>query len=258
MAPPNVKTSLLPEALAYCREQGDVPYERLLSKAAEDGWAVRLTQRGEPLVHSTGVLVSFDVLLSRSDNSATPERVETVTMNVAPTIGPVSMLARVNAEPTLVHLFFGRLPPQPERPAAPDAGVSERDRQYRPEDDPQNLEREERSVKRLLQDEPEVAVVERRTPDGLPVFKDLYAIGQPGPTVVAAVLDEIADVLPSITSTEALGAIFSSNPDLVDFLKDLADPEQRVDFKRMMDNRKAEIEEMGNVAPRRRSAREVN
>ncbi len=106
--------------------------------------------------------------------------------------------------------------------------------------------------------EPAVAVVERYTPDGLPVFSDLYRLGEPGPVVADAVLDAIEKVLPSITTPAALMALGQLNAEAIEFVTDLGTKEQKLELKQMVDRRKAEIEDAGNVAPRRRSSAAVN
>lgn len=245
---PNTKQPvLLADALAYGREQSDTPYENLLTKAAEDGWNLRLTQRGEPVAHAHGVLINFDVLLGKDGGPL--ERVETITFNTSPTIGPVSMLARMNANTTLIHLFFGRLPPEPDRAPAPPADEPTYVREA--DDTPPPRER-------VYADEPDIAVVERRTPDGLPIFGDLYALGQPGPVVVEAVLDVMSDTLPEVTSIAALTALWTNNVEAMQYVQDLGESDQRQQLKRMLDRRKSEIEDGGSVAPRRRSPQVVN
>ena len=249
--PPTPKTTLLTEAIAFGKTQAETPYENLLGAAAEAGWGVRLTQRGEPVAHSNGLLVSFDVLLNKDDGPY--ERVEMVSMNVSLNTLDVSLAARLGTMRSLIYMFFGRLPPAapvqaaataPQRPA-PVANGHDTD-----EEDAQPMREDEGTTA--------VEVVKSRTPDGLPVFVDLFEIGMPGNIVAASVLDEIADVLPSVNSTAALNALMSVNPDLIPFFSDLAAPSQRKELKDMLDARKAALTASSDVAPRRRSAAAAN
>ena len=248
--------SILLEAIKFAGGiDRETAYEDLTKTALDAGWVWHLRQ-SDVIPLQNGMMVNFDVMLGKADGELAT--VDTMTVVVPNGPGPVSSAARGLASQSLIHLFFGRLPPVPvaqiktqfDRPLP--AG-------HEDYDEPEGGSRNEDLANRLHNDrESTIAVVERRTPDGLPVFGDLYALGSPGPVVVDAVLAEIESVLPDITSNGALMALWQENVEAMQYVQDLGTGEQRQDLKRMLDRRKAAIEESGAVAPRRRSAQVVN
>lgn len=251
--PPNKTPSILLEAIKFATALDQtIPYNELPKAALDAGWVWYLRQAGVINTENGQFLVDFDVMLGKTDGEL--QVVDTLTVQIPGNVLPVTSTARYHATQSLIHLFFGRLPPAPEPVMAAKGPVAMMDddtpREPRSLHEYEDAQREE--------PEPAIAVVERRTPDGLPVFIDLYSLGRPGPVVANEVLNVIEDTLPSITTLAALGALFTVNGDLMDFMKDLANPTQRQDLKAMLDKRKTEIEDAGNVAPRRRSTAAVN
>lgn len=246
MANPPTKTpSLLLEAIKFASSiSADTPYEELTKTAIDGGWAWHLRQH-EIMPLGPVIAVNFDVLLGKTDGEL--QAVDTISVVVDAGPGPLSSAARNLAQASLIHLFFGRLPPRPAPVDAPrniyEDGMEDETRSGR-HDDPEPAS--------------DIALVERRTPDGLPIFVDLYALGEPGPVVTDAVLNEIEAALPGVTTVPALMALWQQNAEAFQYVQDLGNPEQRAELKRMLDRRKGELEAVASdVAPRRRSAAQV-
>lgn len=255
MAAPNTKTpSILLEAIKFAGSiDRETPYEELTKVALDAGWVWHLRQAAVEDM-GTNSLFHFDVLLGKTD-SPDLSVVDTISVAVLAQVGPLSSVARNTASASLLHLFFGRLPPAP---AATPAGRAEDYPVREADDSPSGKTARYRDEEYPANETPAVAVVERHTPDGLPIFGDLYALGQPGPVVVDAVLDEIEAVLPDVMSVAALGALWQNNIEAMQYVQDLGTSNQRQALKGLLDRRKAAIEDAGNVAPRRRSAATVN
>lgn len=237
-------SSLLIEAIKFASTvPPETPYAELTRTAFDAGWVWYLRQTETLVVSGGNFLVSFDVMLGKDADSLAV--VDTISVQVSGSVGPISTQARGLAQASLVHLFFGRLPPaEPERPNR--AGL------HRAQD-----EEPEDRYPDTQTDEPPLAIVERRTPDGLPLFVDLYALGGvPGTEVVDAVIDVIAETLPGLTTVAALIALGTHNAEAIQYVQDLGTNAQRQELKRMIDTRKSELES-ADVAPRRRAPQRV-
>jgi hypothetical protein len=108
----NAEYALFADLTAYAANLGDVPYDKLLSTAVEAGWTYRLTQRELVTPPGGGALLTFDVHVGRD---GVLEFFDSVSIGIPPNNGlyPVSLIARAQIIPTLIHLFFNRLPPLP-------------------------------------------------------------------------------------------------------------------------------------------------
>jgi hypothetical protein len=89
-----------------------------------------------------------------------------------------------------------------------------------------------------------VRVVERREPDGLPIFRDLYEVGPDEADstreIIAAVLEEVRTFLES-ASAEQVDALAIKNPELVTFVKDLGTPADSAELRTLVTARKAAL-----------------
>lgn len=282
MAPRTRSTSsisqTLIDALAFGATLKDAPYNDIARLAAEAGWLTYLVETSAAPAYSGGTLVTFDVLVGRAMDEL--DRLDQVTVCTGTGPGPVSLAARVMAQQSVIYLLTGRLPPG----AAPVAGnplpnghagavteqtiaTDDRDVVLPGEEPvPENDGGEyvtERSEK------PPVNVVARREPDGLPIFRDLYEIGEPevktADEVVNAVLDEIAAFFDAAKTLEQIDALPRKNgcvnPDgspteegFIKFLKDFGTAEDLDEFKGMVNKRRNELQRPAGAIPRRRSA----
>lgn len=250
-SPSKTSSALFADLAAFVANLGDVPYDKLLSTAAEAGWTYRLTQRDLVFLPNGGTLLTFDVHVGRD---GTLEFFDSVSLGVPGNNGlyPVSLIARAQIVPTLIQLFFNRLPPMvaqpPKSPAVIDATGTEGDIVLPGENAPADL--------------PRLDVVARREPDGVPIFRDLYAMGDPTADVIGAVLDELDDFLQRASSVEQIDAMGRKNPHVISFVKDLGKQADVDEFMGLVNERRNILAppQLTATAPRRRGAagRSVN
>lgn len=250
----------------------DLPYEQLLEHADQAGWAWMIHQRrietvpyqyvigqgdNAQLAQGPGFLVSFAVLVGRKDDGDM-EFIDEVSIVVPAQAGPISVGARRQILPSLIYTLFGRLPPAP--PQQPmqrqDVELPDEDVEIDVADDVPEWQRAaepDKTPAQRLNGGDVVNVVAKRTPDGLPLFKDLYAIeDESSIELVNAVINEVSDALPGITTAAGLTALWSNNEEAMTFVKDFGTPEQRKALQDMMARRKGHIE-AGFAEPRRRN-----
>jgi hypothetical protein len=251
--PPTAKPkppTVLAELAQLAANLKAVPYEDLAEALAEAGWISLLAQTDVTTTPSGTVLVTFDVMVGKSYD--TLERLDSLTMSVSPGPGPVSVAARVLARESVLFMLTGRLPPSRQIADAPEPRTGQMNgggpRQV-------DVSGDGDVVLDDAEDEPvsDLRVVERREPDGLPIFRDLYDIGPDEASntgeVIAAVMGEIDTFLAS-ASAEQVDALPVKNPDLLTFIKDLGRPDDTARLRKMVEARKAALAAAGS--PRRR------
>lgn len=267
-----IKTpSILPELQKFVATIGDtVPYDKLLSTAAEAGWQYRLVQRDIVFTPDDGYMVTFDVHVGR-DGAYEMFDVVTITLpRDAGRIYPVSLVARAQILPSLILMFFGRLPPQ-VAPRAPvertiDVSDAESDIVLDLGEETPASEAEDRGFTEATPFVPvkpeDIDVVDHREPDGVPIFKDLYDSFDdsiPASTVIAAMLAVIEPFSIRASSKEQLLALYTKNADINQFMLDFGTPEERAKLKEVLDRALARLSEPAREVrlppggPRRRS-----
>lgn len=222
--------TLLPELREFAKNLTALPYEQLLSAAADAGWQ-QFFQQIDAVGQSDGtVLVTFQVFVGKEDKF---EPYDLLSVKVAPGPGPVSAVARRIANESLVPLFFGRYPqiaaPPPQSAQTQTIRTDDTDIVL-PEDEPDGGEYVDNEPDPF--NAPSIEVIARREPDGVPIFTDLYALGDPSNEVIQAVLDEVDNFLERAQSVETINAMGTKNPMMIKFVKDLGTPE---DSQRLMD-----------------------
>lgn len=250
-----IKTSILPEFGKFLLNVGpDVPYHILAGAARDAGWFCVMRQGEVIVVPIDGsMLVTFSVHVARLEDLTTLEFFDSVTVRLPAGNGPVSLAARMQAESTLLYLFFGRLPPQPVQEVRAPAGEADIELPgEKPIAEPMNgtSEAEDRGL-------PGPVVVARHEPDGVPIFRDLYTMpgGHAGPVVVEAVLDEIDAFLVKAEAEEQVLALALKNPELIRFVQDLGTAAQVAELNEMVTRRRAALAPVVMAqAPRRRSS----
>lgn len=241
---PRKATSLVADILTLPERYKDVPYDQLAAKFAADGYAVYLTEQAATPTYGGQVLMTFDLLVG---NGTTTERFDSVTLCMGQSPGPISIAARVAARESVTYLLTGRLPP-PQNPMTapaqqPAAGYPEQANGVDEADEPEN-EQAAPEGGEYVDDapaEPTIQVVERREPDGLPVFADLYEIEGPGVTtggIIKAVLDVTRLFLDDASSLEQVDALASKNPDMISFVQDVGTPENIKSLIGMVEEKK--------------------
>lgn len=243
--------SFLAELFEFTGNLKDLPYGDLAKAVMDAGWITALAETAVIPTAAGTVLVTFDVMVGKSYDAL--ERLDSITMTMAGNPGPISIAARISARESVIFLLTGRLPPRPEAAAVPPPapgqmnGGDEHEVDMGDGEDDVYLEPEEKAA---------VKVVERREPDGLPIFRDLYEIGPSEADstgeIVVAVLEEVRSFLGN-ASAEQVDALAVKNPDLVTFIKDLGTPADAAALRDAVMLRKAELSK-GKVEPRRRTS----
>lgn len=228
----------------------DVPYDKLLQTVGEAGWFYRARQAGvEP--RPEGEMVHFEISIGRED---TMEFLDTISVKVSAGPGPVSSVARMLVQQSLIYMLFNRLPAAPMA-AAPPASVQREmiDMQDRDvvlpataDDDQQEYVPEPATLV-------DYDVVARREPDGLPIFTDLNEMGPDTRGIIDAVIAEI-EVFAETATIEQLDALAVKNPGMLNFLFDLGTKEERDDMKLIIDRRKNLLAVPATTPRRRRAA----
>jgi len=255
--PPTAKPktpTILAELAQLAANLKAVPYEDLAPALTETGLISLLAQTDVTAAPSGATLVTFDVMVGRSYDAL--ERLDSITVAMPPNPGPVSVGARLAARESVMFLLTGRLPPV--RPpvaetAAPKPGqMNGADRTV----DLSGVEEDDVHLDPEADEDPAVsdlAVVGRREPDGLPIFRDLYEIGPDEASntgeIIAAILKEL-DTFLATASAEQIDALPVKNPDLLPFVKDLGRPDDTARLRKLVEARKAELASAD--APRRR------
>ena len=239
--------SLLPELRTLAANIKDLPYDQLLPAAAEAGWQTQLQQTDAQGQTDGTVLVTFQVFVGKEDRF---EPYDLLSVKVAPGPGPVSAVARRIALESLVPLFFGRYPQVAPPAQQPAQTIRTDDVDIVLKDDEQEY----------LEDEPAapIEVVARHEPDGVPIFVDLYALGDPTSEVITAVLDAVDDFLERAQSVETINAMGTKNPMMIKFIKDLGTPEDSAALMDMITRRRNLVAPPVLSNARRRSAATAN
>jgi hypothetical protein len=228
MAAASKVSSFLPDLRKFAANLSTVSYDALLNTAAEAGWQT-FYQQVDAIGQTDGtVLVTFQVFVGREDKF---DPFDMISVKVSPGPGPVSAVARRIAADSLVPLFFGRYPQvAPTTPPAPVQTARMDDVDIVLKDDEQEY----------LEDQPAapIRVVDHLEPDGVPIFVDLYALGDPSADVIQSVLNTIDDFLERAQSVETINAMGAKNPMMIKFIKDLGTPEDSAEFMRMVETRR--------------------
>jgi hypothetical protein len=260
--PPNKPAPWAADFAQFIVNSTNVAYPDLAAHWNSSEWKYRLRQTDVTLAADATVLISTEVSIGPSWDRLEP--FDTVTIRLPQGLGPISLAARMQLEQSLIGAVFGRYPaPAPimsapvPRPAAEQMNGG----------DEQHVVMNDADVRLGVEDEQEyvnappsavapVNVVAKREPDGLPIFVDLYELGNPAGDVIDSVLPEIADFLQLAMTVEQVAALATKNPDVLTFIKDFGDDQDRRELKAMVDKRRAELSVSAAAAardvPRRR------
>lgn len=251
----NPKTpSFLAELSQLAGNLKSLDYADLAAALADAGWISALAQTDVSSTATGAVLVTFDVMVGKSYDAL--ERLDSITLSMPPNPGPVSVAARISARESVIFLMTGRLPPRKEAEPVPPPAPGQMNGGDEHTIDMTGRE-EDVALDDPGEDKPMVKVVERREPDGLPIFRDLYEIGPAEADstgeIVEAVLEEVRSFLDS-ASAEQVDALLIKNPDMAAFLRDLGRPEDWEQFKTLGKERKAALAARPEPTRRRVSA----
>lgn len=252
MAPPIKTPSILADLRAFVLAvPADTPYDQLAGLLRDAGWTWYLRQAAAEGLHDGSVLLTFDVQVGRDDHPLTT--IDQVSTHLGAQPGPVSLAARMGLDQTLIHMVFGRLPPiantapvvdPPLRAQAPTRTVEmnghDSDDFYLPDEPVQEYVNDAPVL-------PQLDVVAKREPDGLPLFVDLYAVEAPAGDVIEAVLSELKAFLDMATTEQQVMAVASKNPDALAFIKDLGEEEDSKALRALVAKRRGQI--AGGIKP---------
>ncbi len=242
--------SLLPELRTLAANLATLPYDQLLPAAAEAGWLTQLQQVDAQGQTDGTVLVTFQVFVGKDDRF---EPYDLLSVKVAPGPGPVTAVARRIANESLVPLFFGRYP---------QVAPAQQPAQTVRTDDVDIVLPGETDGGEYVDTDPvgrsPIEVVDHFEPDGVPIFVDLYALGDPSNVVIQEVLDATDDFLERAQSVETINAMGTKNPMMIKFIKDLGTPEDSAALMDMITRRRNLVAPPVLSNARRRTAAQAN
>jgi len=274
-----VKSSLRGELIAFVRELDPAtPYHELRKALVDAGWTVTAREiAATPVANAAAggddIIVRYNLLAGK--DPANLEALDEVTVRVPSTALDISLVARSRIDVAALYMLFGRLPPQLEaqlnqpagRPAPAEThevrmnGHDARDAVIEAvEDDPYGGDGGEYVPEDPVEAPAPLQVIERREPDGLPIFLDLYDVGADTRDTIAATVSAISSWFEDATTLEQVDALARKNRHMLDFLKDLGTPEDLDQVKKLALRRRGQIEKNVHVSPvaRRRAAAASN
>lgn len=272
-----VKSSLRGELIAFVRDLSpETPYHELRKALVDAGWTVTAreiaaTPAGNAAAGGDDIIVRYNLLAGK--DPANLEALDEVTVRVPSTALDISLVARSRIDVAALYTLFGRLPPQLEaqlsQPAGRAAETHEvrmnghdaRDAVLEPvEDDPYGDDGGEYVPERPVEAPEPLQVIDRREPDGLPIFLDLYDVGADTRLTIEATVAAISAWFEDATTLEQVDALARKNRHMLDFLKDLGTPEDLDQVKKLALRRRGQIEKNVHVSPvaRRRAAAASN
>ena len=248
---PAASSTLRTELLEFARNNAETRYEDLPAVYAET-WVHRLLETGTTPMPDGMVLVHFDLHIGH--DAASLEYLDSLTMRMPAGQGPVSLAARVAATQTVIYLVSGRLPPPAVMPMAGNTPQPDgRNVQVEMEDTDVELPRSEVAPKLELS----LDLVASTEPDGLPILRDLYAIGANESTSASATIERLLDVVYTFmerASAEQVNAFAVKNADALEFVKDMGSAEQKDELMRIVSDRRRALAVLDDrPTPRRRS-----
>jgi hypothetical protein len=203
----------------------DTAYHELASVAWAAGWMWMMTEFDCRIVSPGFVMVRFSVEVGHRDRSDF-EVVDTISMMVPQEAPSPSLFARLNAQVALTYMIFGRLPPQPQAPAA----VAEREWTEEVEED-QAPAPEPEIPWRANEPKPRAEIpklIQRRTPDGLPVMIDPYPLdGIPATELATAIMVVFDDNIDAPGDRAGVTAMWTKNQSAASFVMDFGTAEEK-------------------------------
>lgn len=224
-----MRKSVIPELYRFVRSlPADMPYHELAGAAQSAGWVWRMTESSSYVAAPGLVSIRFEVEIGKATNDLELEYFDAITMMVPQEAPSPSLIARLNAQVALTYMVFGRLPPQ--QVAAPQPVP------VAPEPEPAPVE-DEVPWQKPKPKAVEVILSSRRTPDGLPVFSNLYDMDADASAIVAAALGGLQEALDDIDEQAKLTALWNKNGEAIEFIKDFGSVGDKAALKAMFKNR---------------------
>lgn len=269
MAPPVKATPpLLLEFVAFANQTAamspPIEYHLLPKHMADNGWGWRARQTNAQL-GAQSVLIDFEISVAKLDALDKTVVVDTISMGAPLSVFNASLTSRINLGASVMYLLFDRLPPQaPAAVQQPSPGPAS----GRPMTDAEVAAQRAAAAGKLNGAAPgpviEEPIVERfeDLPDvvdgylksGLPLFKDVDAMGGNGAEIIEAMLFATEAGLESktVTSPDQLTEFFTRNSQKVAFINDVGTPDQIARFKALLNNKAGELSAAAGTPPVRR------
>jgi hypothetical protein len=206
----------------------DTAYHELASVAWAAGWMWKMTEFDCHVAAPGFVMVRFSVEVGHKDRPYF-EDLDTISMMVPQEAPSPSLFARLNAQVALTYMIFGRLPPQPQAPAAAESAVEEdRYGETHIEDAPAP---EPEIPWRANEPKPRAEIpklIQRRTPDGLPVMIDPYPLdGIPATELATAIMVVFDDNIDAPGDRAGVTAMWTKNQSAASFVMDFGTAEEK-------------------------------
>lgn len=236
------RKSLIPELYRTVRTiPADIPYDQLGGLMQSAGWVWRLVERSTTSTPFGSYLVQFDVLIGKATADLSLEYFDTISMSVPAEAPSPSLIARLNAQVALTYMVFGRLPPAPVSAPAPVAAAPEPVVRT-PEPEPVEETEWKKPVKApVAAEDLPVAVIRRRTPDGIPIMGDPYEMNGTPDEIVAAILETFANGAEEANDKTILNTLWSKNDSAVEFVKDFGSVEDKARLRNIFKVRAEQI-----------------
>lgn len=233
--------SLIPELYRFVRTiPADAPYDQLSAMAQSAGWIWRLVEHDTRSPTPGLYLIQFDVMIGKATGDFELEYFDTISMSVPVEAPSPSLIARLNAQVALTYMVFGRLPPAPQQTPAPQpAPVAPELVASAPE--PEEVEWQKPVKAPVAPKDLPLAVVKRRTPDGIPVMGDPYEMNGTPDEIVAAILDTFASGAEEANDKTILNTLWSKNDSAVEFVKDFGSAEDKARLRNIFKVRAEQI-----------------
>jgi hypothetical protein len=246
MAPPRLNQASAAAFKTFLAESTAIPYENLAQHFRDSEWEYRLVQKSVTPTADGSILVDTELHIGQTVDRL--EMFDTVTLRLPPGAGPVTLVARVQIEQSLLAVVFGRFPPMvtvapqagPVPPPAPGQMNGGDARQVDMRDADVTLPGED-GGEYVDDTKPLIDVIAKREPDGLPIFVDVYALSDETGDVIDALLAEIRAFCDGASSLEQIDALAVKNPDALTFIKDMGDDKDKADLRSIITERKRQL-----------------
>lgn len=229
-----VRKSMIPELYRFVRGLSpDHPYHELASAAQSAGWIWRMTETECNHGPNGLVMVRFRVEIGKATSDMSLEYFDTITMMVPQEAPSPSLIARLNAQVALTYMVFGRLPPAAAPVPQPVPA---------PVEQPEPVEEDVPWQKPSRREEPKqepLKLLERYTPDGLPVIADPYEIGRNPDELVDAIMEIFEDHIDRPQNRAAVTAMYNKNQSAAQFVADFGSLDQQKRLKNMFRDKAA-------------------
>lgn len=264
--PPTKAPAWAIEFAQFIAASAKIAYNDLPQHFSDSQWKYRLVHRATIPSPDGAAIVETDLLIGPSIDKL--EYFDTLTMKMPPNIAPLTLITRQNLVPTMLSVVFGRLPPVQDI-VVPQPGpgqVNGGDVHLTPEQ--AGVTAANDGGEYVDEGAALPNVVERREPDGLPIFTDLYSMdgalkGASTGDTIDAVLEEVRDFLAMAQSLEQVDALALKNPNLRTFIKDFGDDQDTKTLADLVTSRRRQLTVPAAAAaaanaPRRRVRAQAN